>query len=160
MNEDFKARLARLEAKDGSPDLSSNQPPEMPKEPRSNTPSGGGGSITKMILIGIAFLIVLPVGAILATLYLPEIKGTAVRALALVEVFQEIDGDGSDEQRSANRELDGVMFRMTTGTMGAKEKTYWKSEEGNARLDKLQMDASRVDHDKLLNASKRLYGVD
>jgi hypothetical protein len=157
MNEDFKARLARLEAKDSSPYPSSNQPSKMRKEPRRSRPSGGGGgSITKMILIGIACLIVLPVGATLATIYLPEIKGTADRALAFVDVSQEIGGDVSDEQRSA----DGVLLRMKTGTMGAKEKPSWKSEEDTARLERLQMGATRVDHDKLLNASKRLHVVE
>lgn len=173
MNEDFQARLARLEAKNGPSDAGSGgEPPYTPPQPSQNGPSGGGrggggGGFVKMIIIGIACLVVIPAGAVFATIYMPQIKdaadkikGTADRAVALVELSREIEGDGSKEQRAASRELDGVLFRMTTGTMSAKEEAYWKSAEGNARMQTLERQAMQMDHEKLMDASKRVWGVD
>ena len=131
-----------------------------PERPSRNPHTRGGGTLWKMVLLGFACLIVLPTGAILATVYAPQIKGTADRAMAFVDLARELGGDGSAEQRSASAELNGVHLRMTTGTMSAEEKLYWKSADGNARLRKLEKEATQVNHDKLLGASKRLYGVD
>ena len=166
MNEDFQARLARLEAKNGTAN-SAPEHTETAKKSSQKAARGKGRGIFGMVLAGIACLIILPAGAVFATIYLPQIKevterikGTSDRAAAFVEVVREMDGDGSDEQRSASRELDGILFRMSTGTMSATEEAFWKSEEGNARLDLLEKQASQVDYDKLMDANKRFLGVD
>ena len=166
MNEDFQARLARLEAKNGTTSSASEASDTPNTSPQTRARSGRRG-IFGMVLAGIACLIILPAGAVFATVYLPQIKevtekirGTADHAAAFVEVVREMDGDGSDEQRSASRELDGILFRMSTGTMSATEEAFWKSEEGNARLDLLEKQASQVDYDKLMDANKRFLGVD
>ena len=151
MNEDFQARLARLEAKNGTTSSAPEASDTPNTSPQTRARSGRRG-IFGMVLAGIACLIILPAGAVFATVYLPQIKevtekirGTADHAAAFVEVV---------------RELDGILFRMSTGTMSATEEAFWKSEEGNARLDLLEKQASQVDYDKLMDANKRFLGVD
>lgn len=161
MNEDFQKRLAKLEAKNGHSEPPAYQPPNTPQAPTPSGGSGGGkGGMFKILMLGLACLIVLPVGAAFATIYLPQIKDGADRAMAFVEVWKELDGDGSPEQRKASREVEGVVFRMTTGTMSKKEETYWGSAEGRERLRQLEIQSSQIDNEKLLSAGKRLYGID
>lgn len=77
MNKDFQARLARLEAKHTDlNEVASPHPVTVANHaPRTNygrdKKHAAGHSMAKMALIATAFLILLPTGAVLVTVYMP-----------------------------------------------------------------------------------------
>lgn len=158
MSQDFKDRLARLEAKHGA----SPPPPDFTK-PKAG--SGGplgprGGKDTgplKLILAGIFVIVGLPVGAFIGTMLYQQnreviadlVDGAEFMAIAYAPAIND------PERREARRTLDGVAFRLTLGTMSEEEAAYWNSPEGQARL--LEDTKRSMDLDGLKAAARKKY---
>jgi hypothetical protein len=161
MNEDFQKRLARLEAKNGPETL----PPSAPAPEQKNVKSArngdkrGHGALIQMVVIGAVCLIALPTAAVFISLKMPQVREASDRVAAYSDFMQATAGYDSPEKRSAQKEIDNLVIRMSTGQMSMSEQEYWASPEGEKRLADLKFEASRVDFEKAVEAAKRIQGV-
>ena len=97
MNEDFQKRLARLEAKHGPSSIPSYDTPRDDHNPATAdeihyiSDDGGKSRLLKMMLLGLACLIVLPAGAAFAVIKLPDIQKGAGKVFAMAEIWNDME---------------------------------------------------------------------
>ncbi|WP_299614138.1 hypothetical protein [uncultured Tateyamaria sp.] len=132
MSQDFKDRLARLEAKKTAAAPPPSSSPSGRKRPDRN-PRGGG---LKLILLGVAVLVGLPTATFVGTMTYTKnkhvIDNVIFGAKAMAVAYAPAIND--PERRAARRENESVMLRFNMGTLSEEEGRYWASDEGQRRM--------------------------
>lgn len=143
MSTDFNDRIARLNAKNGV------QPTETPPPDPGRDGDGQNapwdkspkGSLVKYIAIGLLILVVMPVGAAMATLFLGQHKQQLANVSTVVKdttvglsLLKTMYIDGDEEVSDARKGLMSMGWRAAAGKMSQEEREFYGTLEGEMAL--------------------------
>jgi hypothetical protein len=154
MSTDFNDRIARLNAKNGV------QPTETPSPEPGRDGDGQNapwdksprGSLVKYIAIGLLILVVMPVGAAMATLFLGQHKqqlanvSTVVKdSTAGLSLLKTMYIDGDEEVRDARKGLMSLGWRAAAGKLSQEERDFYGTPQGEMALGFQMRKAYNID---------------